>query len=304
MSTNGIGKSYDEFLQTIKSRGLKTTSLGNGEANFADYANALSGSLKEELLQSIGDEAGDSQLQAKVASLFGGKSVLQHGEVMQKAKAAGLTCTVEYKKTSYIIDNKQDGHYDKDVTNGSIAIYTFSDGNSTIKIADSNGNGALEAEEIFLNEILGDVTNDISATGFNANGGTTNAIDVAKMQQQKLLEQIEKSRENQQEIMKQIKELQEGIEEATEDKEEDKTTGGVSAKSNEDLMSKEDFEAKVLSKALENYADGSSGSIRAVELALNSIKGDYELGFNVEDIDVVELAKKYAEEKEKQEKEK
>ena len=63
MSTNGVGNSYEAFLQSIKSRGLGTTSLGNGEANFADYANALSSSLKEELLQSIGDEAGDAQLQ-------------------------------------------------------------------------------------------------------------------------------------------------------------------------------------------------------------------------------------------------
>lgn len=59
MGTNGVG-SYEAFLNTIKQRGLGTTSLGNGEANFADYANALSSGLKEELLQSIGDEAGDA----------------------------------------------------------------------------------------------------------------------------------------------------------------------------------------------------------------------------------------------------
>ena len=164
MSTDGIGKSYDEFLQSIKARGLGTTALGNGEANFADYANALSSDLKEELLQSVGDEAGDAQLQSKVASLFGGKSVMQSNEIISAARSAGLQCSVEYRSTSYIVDNKFDGHYDKDVTNGSIAIYTFSDGNSTIKIADANGNGALEAEEIFLNEILGDVTNGIGVS--------------------------------------------------------------------------------------------------------------------------------------------
>lgn len=304
MSTGGIGKSYDEFLQSIKARGLGTTALGNGEANFADYANALSGDLKEELLQSVGDEAGDAQLQSKVASLFGGKSVMQSNEIISAARSAGLQCSVEYRSTSYIVDNKFDGHYDKDVTNGSIAIYTFSDGNSTIKIADANGNGALEAEEIFLNEILGDVTNSIgvsSATeGTQATQEGTSALDVAKMQQNLLLEQIEKSRANQEEAVEKLEESRQKTQELIDSANEDGSKVKKKDENEEEnSISQAKFEKLVLKEALSGYSGNGRPSIEAIEKAADKIKSEYNVDYEMSAQDAIALSKDYARETDK-----
>lgn len=304
MSTGGIGKSYDEFLQSIKARGLGTTALGNGEANFADYANALSSNLKEELLQSVGDEAGDAQLQSKVASLFGGKSVMQSNEIISAAKSAGLQCSVEYRSTSYIVDNKFDGHYDKDVTNGSIAIYTFSDGNSTIKIADANGNGALEAEEIFLNEILGDVTNSIgvssAAGGAQATQEGTSALDVAKMQQNLLLEQIQKSRANQEEAVEKLEESRQKTQELIDSANEDGSKVKKKDENEEEnSISQAKFEKLVLKEALSGYSGNGRPSIEAIEKAADKIKSEYNVDYEMSAQDAIALSKDYARETDK-----
>ena len=298
MGTNGVG-SYEAFLNTIKQRGLGTTSLGNGEANFADYANALSSGLKEELLQSIGDEAGDAQLQSKVAGLFGGKSVMQSNEIISAAKAAGLSVSVEYKSTSYIVDNKADGHYDKDVTNGSIAIYTFSDGNSTIKIADANGNGALEAEEIFLNEILGDVTNSLGAAG--STGGAASgpsALDIAKQQQQLLMEEIERSKQAQQEIIENMEKMRESLNE-----EEDEDSSVSVAKDKEEdtgsEISREEIEKSVLQEAISSYGGSETGGIEAIEKAAQKVKSDKGIDFDLSASDTINLANEFRRESQK-----
>ena len=299
MGTNGVG-SYEAFLNTIKQRGLGTTSLGNGEANFADYANALSSSLKEELLQSIGDEAGDAQLQSKVAGLFGGKSVMQSNEIISAAKAAGLSVSVEYKSTSYIVDNKADGHYDKDVTNGSIAIYTFSDGNSTIKIADANGNGALEAEEIFLNEILGDVTNSLGAAGTTggAEASGPSALDIAKQQQQLLMEEIERSKQAQQEIIENMEKMRESLNE-----EEDEDSSVSVAKDKEEdtgsEISREEIEKSVLQEAISSYGGSETGGIEAIEKAAQKVKSDKGIDFDLSASDTINLANEFRRESQK-----
>ena len=77
-------------------------------------------------------------------------------------KSLGYEVKVEYVKTSYISDYKA-GNFSNSVGTGSIAVYTISDGmGGEIKIADANGNGGLETEELFMNNILGDVMKDIS----------------------------------------------------------------------------------------------------------------------------------------------
>lgn len=164
---------YNSWVQSLNQRGIKTTSLGKGEANFSDYSNALSESLKQEIVASFDNQA-DYDLQSKLASLYSSKSVMQSGDIVSTAKANGINVKVEYVPTSYIVDNKQDGHYDKDVTKGSIAVYTFSDGKGgEIKIADANGNGALETEELFMNEILSGVVSDIKPGTSSANVAAT-----------------------------------------------------------------------------------------------------------------------------------
>jgi len=194
---------YNEWVASLNSRGIKTTHLGKGEANFADYTNALSESLKQEIMASF-DNAADYDLQSKLASLLGGKNLMQSRDIGKILSGTGISYKVQYVKTSYIPDNKADGHYDKNVTNGSIAVYTFKDANGgEIKIADANGNGALESEELFMNEILSGVVSDIQtgAAGNNAGAVQTqnnmqNQIDalLAQMQaqiaeQQKMIEE-------------------------------------------------------------------------------------------------------------------
>ncbi len=313
MSTNGVGKSYDEFIESIKARGLDTTHLGKGEANFEDYGNALGADLKEELLQSIGDEEGDLELQSKIAGLFEGKSVMHRSDLISAAKDIGLTCTVEYKKTSYIPDNKLDGHYDTDTTTGSIAVYTFSDGNSTIKIADANGNGSLEIEEIYLNEILGDVTSSIGVTSSGSSTGT-GALEEAKKRQEALLMQIEENQKQQQEIlmgqlektrnmqMQSLEEMQ--IDENIFDTNKSKTDN---KDENQDQYSEDDgnemsetkFKKLVLEKALSRYNGYADASIEEIERAAKEIKLQYGVDIDLSYEDMLELSREYAKEKEK-----
>ena len=162
-TVNGQGITYQEFEERLHSAGIKTTSIREGkEANFADYGNALSDDLKQQILDSFDCEQ-DYQLQSMIADLYNdNKSVLQSGQFVSACKNMGLTVNISYQKTSYISDYKA-GNFDNSVGTGSIAVYTISDGmGGEIKIADANGNGALESEEIFMNQILGDINYEIS----------------------------------------------------------------------------------------------------------------------------------------------
>ncbi len=162
-TVNGQGISYQEFEERLHQAGIKTTNINEGkEANFADYGNALSDDLKQQILDSFDCEQ-DYQLQSMIADLYNdNKSVLQAGEFKKACEAMGLKVSVSYQKTTYISDYKA-GNFDNSVGTGSIAVYTISDGmGGEIKIADANGNGALESEEIFMNQILGDINYEIS----------------------------------------------------------------------------------------------------------------------------------------------
>lgn len=181
-AVNGQGISYKEFEERLHQAGIKTTSINEGkEANFADYGNALSADLKQQILDSFDCEQ-DYQLQSMIADLYNdNKSVLQAGEFKSACEAMGLKVNVSYQKTSYISDYKA-GNFDNSVGTGSIAVYTISDGmGGEIKIADANGNGALESEEIFMNQILGDINYEISVQQGTSVGslGASNGSGVA-----------------------------------------------------------------------------------------------------------------------------
>ncbi|GBF22975.1 hypothetical protein tpqmel_0379 [Candidatus Gastranaerophilus sp. (ex Termes propinquus)] len=159
---------YNDWVANLQSRGFRTTSLSGNEANFSDYGNALSDNLKAQVMQN----GQNKELQAKVAALFGGKSVLQYGELESKCRQMGLTYSLKYEKTSYIADEKSVGTKGaKKVTSGSVGIITITCPTSGQKmtIVDSNGNAAIEIEEVFLNEILSGVTSDIAAAGYYLN---------------------------------------------------------------------------------------------------------------------------------------
>ncbi len=188
-TVNGQGISYKEFEERLHQAGIKTTNINEGkEANFADYGNALSDDLKQQIIDSFDCEQ-DYQLQSMIADLYNdNKSVLQAGEFKSACEAMGLKVNVSYQKTTYISDYKA-GNFDNSVGTGSIAVYTISDGmGGEIKIADANGNGALESEEIFMNQILGDINYEISvqqgtsvgALGVSSGSGIENSKEKEK----------------------------------------------------------------------------------------------------------------------------
>ena len=99
-------------------------------------------------------------------------------EFMAAAREMGYVVEINYVGTSYIADNKADGHYDKDITNGAIGVLTITDPSTggEIKIADANGNGAIESEELFMNEILEGVSANIDTTQFAKAVAAANAV--------------------------------------------------------------------------------------------------------------------------------
>ena len=196
MSLNGVGeKTYNEFVQELQQKGYKTTSLGANETNFEEYGNALSGSLKKELTDSFDCEQ-DYELQSQIASLYNSnKSVITSGNFVSALKNMGLNVNVAYQETNYISDYKA-GNFSGAESVGAIAIYTISDGNGgEIKIADANGNGALEVEEIFMNQILGDITHEItSSSGSNNSSAIQETSNVFESQTN--IKEEEKEEEN------------------------------------------------------------------------------------------------------------
>ena len=194
---------YNEWVASLNSRGIKTTSLGANEANFADYTNALSESLKQEIAASF-DTAADYDLQSKLASLLNGKNLMQATDIGKILQGTGMSYSVQYVNTSYIVDNKKGGQYsnNKNATNGSVAVYTFKDANGgEIKIADANGNGALESEELFMNELLSGVVSDIQAGGLNGAGAAQNTQNNMQAQIDALLVQMQEQIEEQQKMI-------------------------------------------------------------------------------------------------------
>ncbi len=259
---NGISN-YNDWVTSLNSRGIKTTSLGNGEANFADYTNALSDSLKQEIMASF-DTAADYDLQSKLASVLGGKNLIQSTNLKQALSGTGINYSVKYVNTSYIVDNKAGG-YTKNATNGSIAVYTFTDANGgEIKIADANGNGALESEEIFMNEILSGVVSDISAGGGMQGAQNTQDNMLAKMEA--LLAQMEEQMGEQQ---KQFEETMQKLQEI----EENNDTKNVDKKSGKETKTK-DTNPKDDEKEIEEIKKQAKKSLQQSGLGLSNYEID------------------------------
>ncbi len=185
-TTTGEGtkvESYDDWTQTLNDRGLKTTKVGQNEANFSNYGEALSDELKNEIINSFDCEQ-DYELQAKLAGLFSNTNYMDMASIKKACKELGINVSIDYTATSYIVDNKKGGQYANnktDAVNGHISVYTFTDANGgEIKIADANGNGALETEELFMNEILTGVASDVEISvidGFMGSMGGSSGSD-------------------------------------------------------------------------------------------------------------------------------
>ncbi len=170
--------SYDDFKQYLEDSGLKTTKINSqwGEADFFDYGAALSTELQDMICNpnkynldasddaTDGFDENDKRLQAEIAALFKNKNVMQRGDFVQTLRSMGYEVNVSYVKSTYIPDNKADGHWDTNVSTASIGVYTISDGKGgDLIVADANGNGALEVEEVMMNHILDGVNEDVMA---------------------------------------------------------------------------------------------------------------------------------------------
>ena len=165
---------YSEFINQLEQAGYNTTNINSarGEADFSDYGNALSDELQSMITDSFDCEQ-DYALQEQIAAMYGNKSNLHRSDFVAACRAAGYEVNVEYIKSSYISDNKADGRYDTDISRASIGVYTISDGKGgEIKIADANGNGALEIEELFMNQILQGVAVDVDKLAASKANGT------------------------------------------------------------------------------------------------------------------------------------
>ncbi len=277
---------YNSWASDLKGRGYSTTGLGKTEANFADYGHALSDELKNRISQNAQTQEA-KELQAFVASLFGGKSNLQTSELLKKCRAAGLQVTSSYQKTTYILDEKNrksPGKGTKQVKTGSVNVIEITDPKTGAKmvIADSNGNAAIEIEEVFLNEILSGVTSDIKASN------VAGLDSVSNLEQQKAAKeaQLAEAKAQNAEVAKQIEELEtlaeKDIEEAEKEiakiqQEIEDENEAVAAKwlaiyqANPDKYS-EDYINSQIGYEINSYLITANSSIAAQESRLNNNK--------------------------------
>ncbi len=162
---------YDEQIAQLNAKGIKTT-IVNGEADFSQYGAALSDELKEAVKIETEDEL---KIQEELAGLFQGKNVYQTNDFIAEAQALGYEVSSDWTQTTYIPDNKADGHYDTDVTNGAVNVLTIKDPQTgaEIKIVDANGNGAIESEELFMNQILEEVSINLDPSNFGQASGVS-----------------------------------------------------------------------------------------------------------------------------------
>lgn len=171
------GQDYDTWAQEKRDLGLKLTNIGAKEADFSLYMNSLSDDLKSEISDSFDCEE-DYELQAEIAAAFknNGTNFLHRSDISSLCKQNGWTLECESYSTSYIPDYKAGNFSNSVKENGRISVYTISDGNGgKIMIADANGNGGLEIEEVYGNELLNGIVSDIQPGESNFKKGINNA---------------------------------------------------------------------------------------------------------------------------------
>ena len=183
-STRDDGKTYADVIQQMKDAGIKTTGIRQGrEADFEDYGNALSKDVKKMIMDSFDCEQ-DYALQKQLAGLFTSRHDVKNGDFMKACRSMGLTVTRKSVKTQYMPDYKG-GNFSNGVRNGSLSVFTISDGKGgEIVIVDSNGNGAIESEELFMNQLLGDINMELTGVQAVNYAAGTGAISPAEAKQQ------------------------------------------------------------------------------------------------------------------------
>ena len=168
----------NEVKNSSSSTGTQSTSLGSGQflsaglkdkyksntgyENFRKYFNDLSPNIVQDCLSTFDSQADLAMQQTIAEALYGsGRATVNINELQGILSSKGITVSTEYVSAQYRVDEFAVGG-DGYVTNGAITVMTFKDANGgEIKIADANGNAALETDELFMNEILGGITTDI-----------------------------------------------------------------------------------------------------------------------------------------------
>ena len=168
----------NEVKNSSSSTGSQSTSLGSGQflsaglkdkyksntgyENFRKYFNDLSPNIVQDCLSTFVSQADLAMQQTIAEALYGsGRATVNINELQGILSSKGITVSTEYVSAQYRVDEFAVGG-DGYVTNGAITVMTFKDANGgEIKIADANGNAALETDELFMNEILGGITTDI-----------------------------------------------------------------------------------------------------------------------------------------------
>lgn len=168
--------SYDEFTKKLQEAGFRTTKINENrnEAGFDDYGFALSDDLQNMITSSFDNEQ-DYVLQAEIASIFKNSNTnyLHRTDFVKALRAMGYKVECTSIKSSYLPDHKANNRMGKyDLSTAGIGVYTISDGKGgEIVIADANGNGALEIEEVFMNQILSDIALDVDQIKANFKAG-------------------------------------------------------------------------------------------------------------------------------------
>ena len=264
----------DEWVASLKARGMKTTGIHDREANFEDYGNALSTEVQQMILNSFDTEQ-DYELQAKLATIFSNTNYRTFDQIYAACKQLGITVSRESVRTTYIHDNKYDGRWNKtQAQNGSITMFTFSDGKGgEIKIADTNGNGALETEELFINEILTGIASDLQVSSSNMSLGGGHGSSRAVGNSGKTPEEILKdifgdSTHSFSDLVKDLQEFRQRLEDERKEKEEEKNK-------NKTIVSQTTFDRKVNEKTKEYMEEDSLQYSVAYNRALEEVSKEY-----------------------------
>lgn len=197
----------NEVKNSSRSTGSQSTSLGSGQflsaglkdkyksntgyENFRKYFNDLSPNIVQDCLSTFDSQADLAMQQTIAEALYGsGRATVNINELQGILSSKGITVSTEYVSAQYRVDEFAVGG-DGYVTNGAITVMTFKDANGgEIKIADANGNAALETDELFMNEILGGITTDIGNMGTAPVGGLEEEEDPLKQKMDELLKDI------------------------------------------------------------------------------------------------------------------
>lgn len=182
-STNSIQKNsnqtQEQILAKLRAAGLKTTHINKNETDFAQYTAALSDKLKKEILDSYDCEA-DYILQQEILGLYKKRHDIKNGDFAATLKKMGYTVSRKSEKTTYLTDWKSGRH--STYREGHISVYTVTDPKTgaEIKIADTNGNGAIEVEEVVANEFLSGISAQIDLSNFKnvavSSGGSAGGL--------------------------------------------------------------------------------------------------------------------------------